>query len=311
MAGAGGHVGADLTARAADSRLRTPEFRGILIALAAMLTFGLMDAASKYLSARYPTAQIIWLRYVFTIPMVLLILAPRGIGNALRSARPGLQILRSSLLVLEIGLVVWCFGRMPLADVHALLALPPLAVTALSVPLLGERVGLQRWAAVGVGFIGVMIILRPGFGVAQPAALVVLASVLLYGLYQVLTRMVGRSDSAQTSLLWQLVVGAVLVSFVVPFAWRPPAAEHWPLFVLVAALGGAGHYCMIRALQLAQASVIQPFSYTLLLWAVLIGYVGFGDLPDFWTLVGAGLIVAAGVYTAVRERRLHPPPRLA
>ena len=271
-----------------------------------MLLFGLMDAASKYLSARYPTPQIIWLRYVFTIPMVLVVLAPSGIGRSLRSGRPWLQVLRSCLLVLEIGLVVWCFGRMPLADVHAMLALTPLAVTALSVPLLGERVGPRRWAAVAVGFAGVMIILRPGLTVVQPAALVALVSVLLYGLYQVLTRLVGRSDSAQTSLLWQLVVGAALASFVVPFAWRTPEPQHWPLFVLVAALGGTAHYAMIRALQLAPAAVIQPFTYTLLLWAVVIGYVGFGDLPDAWTLAGAGVIVAAGLYTAIREASRGP-----
>ena len=134
----------------------------------------------------------------------------------------------------------------------------------------------------------------------QPAALVALFSVLLYGLYQVLTRLVGRSDSAQTSLLWQLVVGAALASFVVPFAWRTPEPQHWPLFVLVAAMGGTANYAMIRALQLAPAAVIQPFTYTLLLWAVVIGYLGFGDLPDAWTLAGAGVIVAAGLYTAIR-----------
>jgi drug/metabolite transporter (DMT)-like permease len=293
-------------ALSALARGRTGEFRGIVMALAAMLVFGLMDAASKYLSARYPTPQIIWLRYVFTVPMVLLVLLPQGIGAAFRSARPGLQMLRSVLLVVEIGLVIWCFGRMPLADVHALLALTPLAVTALSVPLLGERVGPRRWAAVAVGFAGVMVILRPGLGVAQPAALVALAAVLLYGLYQVLTRLVGRTDGAQTSLLWQVLVGAAVSSVVAPWFWHPPEPRHWPLFVLVAALGGAGHYCMIRALQLAPAAVIQPFSYTLLLWAVIIGYVGFGDLPDGWTLVGATAIVGAGVYTAVREHRLHP-----
>ncbi|MFL5336840.1 MAG: DMT family transporter [Geminicoccaceae bacterium] len=165
---------------AAAGRLRSAELRGIVLALAAMLMFGLMDAASKYLSARYPTPQIIWLRYVFTIPMALAVLAPRGLGRSLRSARPWLQVLRSVLLVIEIGLVVWCFGRLPLADVHAVLALTPLAVTALSVPLLGEKVGLRRWAAVGVGLLGVLIILRPGLGVMQPAALVALASVLLW-----------------------------------------------------------------------------------------------------------------------------------
>jgi drug/metabolite transporter (DMT)-like permease len=296
---------------AAAGRLRSAELRGIVLALCAMFMFGLMDGASKYLSTRYPTPQIIWLRYVFTIPMALAILAPRGLGRILRSARPGLQVLRSMLLVVEIGLVVWCFGRLPLADVHSVLALTPLAVTALSVPLLAERVGPRRWAAVGVGFMGVLIILRPGLGVMQPAALVALAAVLLYGLYQVLTRLVGRVDGAETSLLWQLGVGALMTSFVVPFAWRTPVPLHWPLFVVVAALGGVSHYLMIRALQLAPAAVIQPFTYTVLLWAVVIGYLGFGDLPDRWTLLGASAIVGAGLYTAIREHRLRQGEGLA
>lgn len=279
-----------------------PEYRGILITLLAMLMFGLMDAASKYLSTRYPTPQIIWLRYVFTIPLMVLVLGPSGAGRSLRSARPWLQVLRSMLLVTEIGLVVWCFGRLPLADVHAILALTPLAVTALAVPLLGEAVGARRWAAIGVGLLGVLLIVRPGVGAIQPASLVALLSVVLYALYQVLTRLVGRVDSAETSLLWQLVVGAIVLSAVVPFAWRPPPLEHWPLFVLVAALGGVGHYAMIKALQLSPAAVVQPFTYTLLLWAVIIGYLGFGDVPDALTLVGAGVVVAAGIYSLVGGR---------
>ena len=289
----------------AAGRLRSAELRGILLALAAVLMFGLMDAGSKFLSTRYPTPEIIWLRYVLTIPMALVVLAPRGLGRTLRSARPWLQVLRSVLLVIEIGLVVWCFGQLPLADVHSVLALTPLAVTALSVPLLGEKVGVRRWAAVGVGFLGVLVVLRPGLGVVQPASLVALAAVLLYALYQVLTRLVGRVDGAETSLLWQLGIGAALASFVVPFAWRTPMPVHWPVIFLVAALGGVAHYAMIRALQLAPAAVIQPFTYTLLLWAVVIGYVGFGDLPDRWTLIGAAAIVGAGVYTAIREHRLR------
>ena len=133
-----------------------------------MLLFGLMDAASKFLSARYPTAQILWLRYLFSIPMALLLLAPRAAWPRAALAPAGAAAVRSVLLVLEIGLVVWCFGRMPLADVHAIFALTPLVVTALSVPVLGERVGRRRWVAVGVGFAGVLIILRPGLGVIHP-----------------------------------------------------------------------------------------------------------------------------------------------
>lgn len=279
------------------------ELRGILITLLAMFLFGLMDAGSKYLATRYPAAQIIWLRYVFTIPMLLAAMAPRGITRYLRSQRPGLQVARGVLLAVEIGLVVWTFGQLPLADVHAVLALTPLVVTALSVPMLREPVGPRRWAAVAVGFLGVLIVLRPGLGVLHPAALVALLAVFLYSLYQILTKMVSHADAAETTLLWQLVAGVVVASLAVPFVWRPVALEHWPMFLVVAVLGGLGHYLMIRAFQLSSAVVIQPVSYVLLVWAVVIGYLGFGDVPDIWTLVGALVIVGAGSYTAVREHR--------
>lgn len=279
------------------------ELRGILITLVAMFLFGLMDAGSKYLSTRYPIVQILWVRYLFTIPLLLAAMAPRGITRYLRSQRPGLQVARGVLLAVEIGLVIWTFGQLPLADVHAVLALTPLVVTALSVPMLREQVGPRRWAAVAVGFVGVLIVLRPGLGVLHPAALVALLCVFLYALYQILTKLVGHADAAETSLLWQLVAGALLASLAVPFVWQPPALEHWPMFVVLAVLGGLGHYLMIRAFQLASAVVIQPFSYTLLLWAVLIGYLAFGDVPDRWTLLGAAVIVAAGSYTAIREHR--------
>lgn len=283
------------------------ELRGILITLLAMFLFGLMDAGSKYLSTRYPIVQILWVRYLFTIPLLLAAMAPRGITSYLHSQRPGLQVARGVLLVVEIGLVIWTFGQLPLADVHAVLALTPLVVTALSVPLLREQVGPRRWAAVAVGFVGVLIVLRPGLGVLHPAALVAVLAVFLYALYQILTKMVGHADAAETSLLWQLVVGALLASLAVPFVWQPPALEHWPMFVAIAVLGGLGHYCMIRAFQLVSAVVIQPFSYTLLPWAVVIGYLGFGDVPDRWTLLGAAVIVGAGSYTAIREHRRRQP----
>ena len=277
--------------------------RGIAIALAAMFLFGLMDAVSKYLSARYPTPQILWLRYVCTIPLVLIVLPPRRALNLVRSRHPWLQTLRALLLVTQIGIAVWAFGRLPLADVHAVIALTPLVVTALSVPLLGERVDVRRAAAVAAGFLGVLVILRPGAGVMEPATLVVLSGVLLYALYQIVTRVVGRADAAETSLLWQLVIGSLALSGIAPFFWRTPTLAHWPLFVLAAALGGAGHFLLIRGLQLAPVAVVQPFTYTLLLWAVVIGYLMFGDVPDLWTLTGAAIVVAAGCYRALRERR--------
>ena len=245
-----------------------------------MLMFGLMDAASKYLSTRYPTPQIIWLRYVFTIPLALLVLGPRGTRRALRSRRPWLQVLRSLLLVLEIGLVVWCFGRLPLADVHAVLALTPLAVTALAVPLLGEPVGPRRWAAVGVGFLGVLIILRPGArrdpaGGARGA-----------GLGPALRTLPGTDPDGRPGRCRRdqpaLAARGRRRGAQLRRALRLAHARSRAL-AAVRRGGRLGRRRPLRddrALQLAPAASVQPFSYTLLLWAVVIGYVGFGDLPD-------------------------------
>jgi drug/metabolite transporter (DMT)-like permease len=173
--------------------------------------------------------------------------------------------------------------------------------------LLGERVSPRQWAAVAAGFSGVLIVLRPGLDVVQSSTLVVLVAVLLYALYQVLTRLVGRVDGAETSLLWQTVIGTIVLGGVAAFFWQTPALEHWPLFILTAVLGGAGHFLLIRALQMAPVAVTQPFTYTLLLWAVITGYLLFGDLPDQWTMIGSAIVIAAGSYSALQDRRSRHP----
>lgn len=219
------------------------------------------------------------------------------------ASHPWLQLSRGLLLVIEIALVVYAFSKMELADVHAILAITPLIVTALSVPLLGERVGPRRWSAVGIAFIGMLIILRPGIGILQPAALLALLSALLFALYLVLTRLVSQTDSLEVSLFWIAITGLVGLSVIVPFFWRmPTAAVDWGLFAFVAVVGGAAHFCLIKALQLAEASVLQPYGYTILIGAIAIGYIVFGDLPDLPTTVGAIIIVASGLYVFARER---------
>jgi len=302
---------AERVIESADRRFAaiSKEMRGIAITLAAMLLFALMDAVSKYLSTRYPTPQILWLRYLFTLPLLLVVLPPRRFSRSLPSRRPWLQCCRALLLATEIGLVIWAFGRLPLADVHAVLALTPLVVTGLSMPLLGERVSPRQWAAVAAGFSGVLIVLRPGLDVVQSSTLVVLVAVLLYALYQVLTRLVGRVDGAETSLLWQTAIGSIVLGGVAAFFWQTPALEHWPLFILTAVLGGAGHFLLIRALQMAPVAVTQPFTYTLLLWAVITGYLLFGDLPDQWTVIGSAIVIAAGSYSALQDRQSRHPPQ--
>lgn len=289
--------------RALGVRRLGPELRGILLTLLAMGLFGAMDGLSKVLVSHYPTPLVLWLRHLAAVPVAFLILAGRRPLRLLRSRAPGRQLLRSALLVIEMNFVLAAFALMPLADAHAILAVTPLLVTALSVPFLGEQVGWRRTLAVICGFAGVLIILRPGLGVLQPGAVLAVIAAGLYAVYNIVTRRMAAFDSADTSFLLQIVLGAFLLSFVGPFFWVPIAPAHWPLVLGQATLGALGHLCFVRALALAPAVVVQPFTYTLLLYAVVIGYLLFGDVPDLPTLLGAAIVVSAGVYAAIRTHK--------
>jgi drug/metabolite transporter (DMT)-like permease len=280
-----------------------PELRGILLTLLAMGLFGCMDGISKFLVAHYPPTLVLWLRHVAAVPVAFLILARQHPTRLLRPRAPGLQLTRIVLLVVEMNLVLVAFRVMPLADTQAILAATPLLVTALSVPFLGERVGWRRWLACAVGFVGVLIVVRPGLGVLQPGAIVALVAACLYAIYNVLTRRVAALDPAETSFLLQITLAAVLLSFVGPFFWVTPAPAHWPLIVLQATLGAFGHLCLVQALAVTPAVVVQPFTYSLLLYEIGIGYLLFGDVPDMPTLFGASIVVGAGVYAAIRSHR--------
>jgi drug/metabolite transporter (DMT)-like permease len=278
--------------------------RGIAYALLAWLLFACMDAGSKLLAEEYSIVQILWVRFL-SLLAVAGSLALRHGSRGLITRRFWLQSLRSLMLMVEIGLFIWTITVLPLADAHAILAIAPLLVTALSVPLLGEKVGIRRWTAVGVATVGMLIILRPGFGVMHPMALVALLCACMWSLYQVLTRVVSRTDPPLTTLFYTALIGAIVLTVIGPFDWRAPDAAGWTLFALVAVLGAGGHYLMIKALQLAPASVLQPFAYTVLVWATLVGFTVFGNLPDRFTVAGALIIVASGLYAFSRERRLR------
>ncbi|MEJ5230940.1 MAG: DMT family transporter [Geminicoccaceae bacterium] len=288
-------------AAAGSAPLVRSELRGIALAVFAMACFGAMDGISKHLVTHHPAPLVLWLRHLAALPLVLLVLGPTGVRRHLRASRPWLQIGRTTLLVVEMGIVLLCFRALPLADVHAVLAATPLIVTALSVPLLGERVGWRRWTAVAVGFSGVLLIIRPGFAEVHPALLLAALAAGMYALYNILTRLAGTADAPETSFLWQTVVAAFLLTLVGPFFWQPLTPIEWALLAALATLGATGHYCLVRALAHAPAVVIQPFSYTMLVWAVVIGYLVFGDLPDRWTVTGALVVVGAGCYAAWRE----------
>jgi len=285
------------TAARADNPL------GALLTMLAMLCFASMDAISKFLVADYAVGQMMWIRYVLLTLFACFIVRRQGVRSALRTRRPGLQIARSLIAVIEGAMFVLAFRYLPLADAHAVAAMSPLMVIALAVLFLGERAGPARWLAVLAGFIGVLLIIRPGLRAFEWPVLLPLFGALLWAVYQILTRLAARTDSTDTSLIWSALVALVATSFVGPIDWQWPTASAWGLMIAIAAIGAVAHYALIRALDYAEAGAVQPYSYTLLVWAALLGFVVFGDMPDGWTILGAAVVVASGLFTWHHDRR--------
>jgi drug/metabolite transporter (DMT)-like permease len=192
---------------------------------------------------------------------------------------------------------------MPLAETYAIAFTAPLIVAILAGLTLGERVGLRRWLAIGLGFVGVLVVIRPGAGVLGAAALVPLGMAVAYAGYQLVTRRLAPLDHAFVTMFWSAAIGVAGASLLLPLGWRPPDAAGWGLMVAMGLLGLAGQLAMIRAFAMAAAPVLAPYGYTQILWAVTLGYLAFGDLPDRWTLIGSAVVVAGGAWLFVQERR--------
>jgi len=277
--------------------------RGIVLILLAHLAFTTLDATMKTLSADYGVAQIVWVFFIgFALAASVLAANDGGLRRGFATDRPALHVARALLLPINLGCVVLALSLLPLAETTAIGISYPLMITALSALVLGETVGPRRWTAVAVGFVGVMVIVRPGFAVFDPASLIPLAGAALFAVYQILTKILGRTDRTPTIALYTAWVGAIVLSAVAPFEWRTPDATGWALLALVAAAGATGHLLVIKALELTPASVLQPFNFVQILWATLAGFVVFGDLPDAATVAGAGLVVGSGLYVWWRER---------
>jgi drug/metabolite transporter (DMT)-like permease len=277
---------------------------GALLTMLAMLCFAGMDAISKSLVADYAVTQMMWIRSALFFLFAWFVVRKQGLRAAVRSARPGLQVVRSLVAIVEGGVFVLAFRYLPLADTHAVAATSPLIVIALGVLLLGERAGVARWLAVAAGFAGVLLIVRPGFRTIEWPLLLPLAGAVLWATYQLLTRLNSRFDSPSTSLLWSAIVAFIATSFVGPIDWTWPTPAAWALMVVISLIGAVAHYALIKALDYAEAGAVQPYSYTLLVWATLLGWLVFGDIPDGWTILGAAIVVLSGLYTWHHDRRL-------
>ena len=269
-----------------------------------LLTTGLftsLDATAKYLAQDYPVPQVLWARFSFHLLFVAAFLGTR-LSVTLRSQRLGLQLTRSVLMLLTTGMFFFAVRALPLADVVAIMFVGPLFVTALSVPLLGDYVGPRRWSAVAVGFLGALVIVRPGSGIMQGLAILPVLAALSHALYTITTRQLANHDLPMTTLFYTAALGAAVTSGIVPFFWVAPDPAGWLLMALLGFFGAAGHLTLIKALGYASPVVVAPLSYASLIWSIGLGFALFGDLPDAMTLVGAVLIAGSGLYVFHRER---------
>jgi drug/metabolite transporter (DMT)-like permease len=277
---------------------------GIWLMVATALVFAMQDGVSRHLAGEYNVFMIIMIRYWFFASFVIVVAARKagGLRAAIATKQPFLQAFRGVLLAVEICVMVTAFVVLGLVESHAVFAVYPLLIAALSGPILGEKVGWRRWTAIGIGFLGVLIILQPGFGVFQPAALIPLLAALMFALYGLLTRYAARQDSAAVSFFWTGVTGAITMTLVGIWFWEPMAPGDWLWMGLLCMTASFSHFLLIRAYEVAEASAVQPFAYLQLPFATALGVVVFGERLRLNVLMGAGVVVAAGLFTLWRAR---------
>jgi drug/metabolite transporter (DMT)-like permease len=278
--------------------------KAIILAMAALAVFTVLDTSAKYVQQTLPLQVAVFFRFSIAFTLAALILWRSNSVNSLATGHPYLQVLRGILLASSTFLNFFSMQYLQLAQIAAIFFTIPLWVCALSVPLLGEHVGWRRWMAVLIGFIGVVIIMRPGTGSFHWSMLVALVTAFVGAIYNIATRKVGAKDQAETSLFYVCLVGATLSVIPLPWTWQTPTGWQWLPLALMGIAGAGGHYMLIQAHRLAAASTIAPFIYSQIIWMILSGYLVFGQLPDFWTLAGAGIVVASGIYIFNRERQL-------
>lgn len=269
--------------------------------LVGIASFAIMDAIIKWLTADYPVSQVVSLRSWFGLPLLFLI-ALHGSGfGGFKTRRPLAHVGRFFLvLVLSFGFF-WALSQMKLIDAVAITFAAPIFIAAISVPVLKESVGLRRWAAIGVGFFGVLIMLRPGMGVFQWAGVVALGSVLAYSLLMITTRALKSTETTATLLFYPQLGMSLIGILFTPFYWVSPSISDLGLFALAGMFGSVGVLCLTHAFRLAPAATISPFEYTALIWATLLGFLLWGELPDTYTLVGAVIVISSGLFIIYRE----------
>ena len=304
-----GPVLAPGTQPAARPLAQKPDRQGtaILLICVAAFIFAIQDGISRHLGSEYSPVFVTMLRYWFFALAVVLLTwrRPGGLRAAMRSKRPFSQALRGVLLALEIVITIEAFVRLGLINTHAVFACYPLLISVLSGPVLGEKVGWRRWVAAGVGFLGILIILQPGRGVFSAEAALPFLAAVMFAVYGLLTRRVGRDDPAMVSFVWTAIVGAITMTLIGLPEWEPIAGRDIPWLLLLCAFAGIAHFMLIKAYELAEASALQPFSYTQLVWISIFGVVYFGEVLAPHVAIGAAIVVGAGLFTWWRTLRVQ------
>ena len=278
---------------------------GIMLMVVTTFVFAVQDGISRHLAGQYNVMMIVMIRYWFFAAFVIAVAARKegSIRSAAATNQPVLQIFRGVLLSVEICVMVAAFVLLGLVESHAIFACYPLLIAALSGPVLGEHVGWRRWAAIGVGFIGVLVILQPGFAVFAPEAGVALVSALMFALYGLLTRYAARQDSAATSFFWTGTSGAVVMTVAGIWYWEPMASNGWIWMSILCLTGAGGHWLLIKTYEVAEASAVQPFAYLQLVFASMIGLFILGETLRPNVAIGAAIVVGAGLFTLWRARK--------
>mgnify|MGYP001208809092 FL=1 len=275
---------------------KSKEFVGILFAVAAYFSFSILDAFQKTAVINHSIFQLLFIKYIFTLLLSCSEAKRKNNYKFWQSNNVKLQVLRSFFSIIESGCFVLAFRYLSLADVHSVGSLTPVIIVALSALILKENVSPKTWIAIFVGFLGVLIILRPGLSIFDIKSLLPLMAAFFLGLYQVVTRKVSENDSTETSLFYTSLIGFIVMSILAFVYWQPLTLNSYFLFTGIGIFFSMGIYFQIIALSKARASIIQPFHYTLIFWAIILGYLVYDDLPDIPTIVGAIIIAASGIY---------------
>jgi drug/metabolite transporter (DMT)-like permease len=288
------------------SRERRQRLKGIALMCGAVAAFSCIDTSAKFLNHHMDVVQVVWARYAFAFAFSMIVHNPITRPGLMRTTRPWLQIVRSALLVLSTALNVVALLYLQLDQTVSIMFSTPFLVALLAGPMLGEWIGWRRWIAISIGFLGVLVVMRPGVGGIHPAALLTIAGTIIYSIYNITTRILARTDSTETTLFYSNVVGFLGATALLPSYWQTPTD---PVVIVVmitiGAFGAFGHFLLIAAHRLAPAPILAPFIYTQLVWMVTLGYLVFGDVPNRWTMMGASIVIASGLYLLYRERGMR------